>query len=268
MDSLSLALILLAAFVHIIPHLVLKGAEERGAFIWWMLFLNAILYAPVLLLGPIPKGAWPFILGSGAVEAIYIFTLSRAYATSDISVVYPLARGSSPVFLLVFATLVLHEPLTAAGIVGIALIAAGILLGARMQWSGWAVLSGAAIAAYTMIDKAASRLIHPLPYIYLVLFVNLVLYTPFMRVDTIRATWKAARWRIVIAAATTPLASALVLTAMRRGALASYAGAIREVSIVVAAIAGVVLFRERAGIERVIGAIMIVAGVLLIALRG
>lgn len=268
MDSLSLTLILLAAFVHVLPHVLLKGVEERGAFVWWMLAVNVVLYAPVLLLGPVPNAAWPYILASGAVEAVYIFTLSRAYATGDVSVVYPLARGSSPMFLLAFATLVLREPITIAGVVGVALIAIGILLGARMRWNGWALLSGAAIATYTTIDKAASPLVHPLPYIYLVLLVNLLIYTPFMRMETIRATWNAARWRIVIAAATAPMAYVLVLTAMRRGALASYAGAIREVSVVVAAIAGVVIFRERAGIERVIGAIVIVAGVVVIALRG
>ncbi|HVR40269.1 MAG TPA: EamA family transporter [Thermoanaerobaculia bacterium] len=272
MDSFALTIIIVSAFVHVIPHLAIKGAAtDRDAFVWWMLAANAVLYVPVLALGDVPRAAWPFIIGSGIVEAIYIFVISRAYASGDVSLVYPLARGSAPVFLLAFATFVLHEPLTIAGIAGVLLIAIGVLWGRRFALDAaslWSLLAGILTATYTTIDKAGVRLMNPLTYIYLTLFVTFLVYTPFMRWTSIRATLASARWRILVAGAAMPLAYALVLVAMRRGALASYAGAVREVSIVVAAIAGAMFFRERVGTARIVGAITIVAGVVLIALHG
>ncbi len=126
----ALALIVLAAFVHVVPHVAIKGAREGPHFIWWMLFVNGIAYAPLLWFahGPLSLRAVAFIVASGLAEIAFLVALSRAYATGALSVVYPLSRGTAPLFLLLFAIAFLHERPTIAGMTGLLLIACGVYL--------------------------------------------------------------------------------------------------------------------------------------------
>lgn len=281
MNALSLALILAAALVHVVPHAAIKGAAERTAFVWWMLAGTVVLYVPLLWFDGMPSPrAWLFILASGAIETAYLLAISRAYAVGDLSVVYPLARGSAPLFLIVFSLFVLREPLTRAGAGGILLIAAGVyLVGGghlrglpRSAGIGWAFAAGLTTALYTTIDKMGVRLVHPLTYIYLVMLVGWIGYTPvtLMRAGTagIRRTLAASPLRVLAAAASMPLAYALVLIAMRLGTFASYAGSVREVSVIVASAVGVFAFGEKATALRMLGAVLILGGVMLIAVGG
>jgi drug/metabolite transporter (DMT)-like permease len=276
LHSLALVLILVAAFVHVIPHAAIKGAADRTAFVWWMLAGTAIVYAPSVFLDvmPSPRG-WLFILASGALEVLYLWAISRAYEKGDLSVAYPLARGSAPLFLIVFSLFVLREPLTAAGVCGVILIAAGVyLVGGghlvRPQHVVWPIAAGLTTALYTTIDKLGVRLVHPFLYIYLVLVVGLIAYTPLILlrcgVAGLRRTFDAKR--VLIGALTMPLAYALVLVAMRLGMLASYAGSVREVSVIVASGVGAVAFGEKVTAGRIAGAAAILAGVAIIALSG
>lgn len=276
MHSLALLLILAAAFVHVIPHAAIKGAADRTAFVWWMLAGTAVLYAPSVLLDHMPPPrAWLFILASGATEVLYLYAISRAYATGDLSVAYPLARGSAPLFLIVFSLFVLREPLTIAGACGVLLIAAGVyLVGGghlvRPHHVLWPLAAGVTTATYTTIDKLGVRLVHPFLYIYLVLVVGLIGYTPLILMRSgvagLRRTFDAKR--VLLGAATMPLAYALVLVAMRLGMLASYAGSVREVSVIVASGVGAVAFGEKVTAARVAGAAAILAGVGIIAFSG
>jgi drug/metabolite transporter (DMT)-like permease len=277
----ALALIILAAFVHVVPHVAIKGARERTPFIWWMLLVNGIAYAPCLALARVPSPfALLLIVGSGLAEVAYLLTISRAYATGALSVAYPLARGTAPLFLLIFALTVLHERVTAAGVAGLLLIAAGIYLmnlttsalpSLREPATRWAILAGLCTAAYTTIDKVGVHLLHPFAYLELVMLIALLGYTPL----ALRHGWAGVRGelahaplRVIVAGLTMPLAYALVLWAMRMGAPASYTGAVREVSVVVAAAVGIVAFGERATWPRVLGTLAVLAGILAIVWRG
>ena len=281
LNALSLALILVAALVHIVPHAAIKGAADRTAFVWWMLGGTVVLYVPALWLDVMPAPrAWLLILASGAVEVVYLLSISRAYSTGDLSVVYPLARGSAPLFLIVFSLFVLREPLTRAGAGGVLLIAAGVyLVGGghlfglpRSAGLGWAATAGLTTALYTTIDKIGVRYVHPLTYIYLVMLVSWIFYTPVTLLRSgrqgIRATLTASPLRVALAAAAMPLAYALVLIAMRLGTFASYAGSVREVSVIIASAVGAVAFGERVTKLRMAGAALILAGVVLIAVSG
>lgn len=286
MPPLALALILVAALVHVLPHAAIKGAAARDPFVWWMLAGNAVLYAPVLLWFGLPRTPmlWLLVAASGIAETLYLFAISRAYA-GELSVAYPLARGSAPLFLLVFSIVVLHERLTAGGAAGIVLIAGGVYLinlprfadwlaplrSLRLASPRWAVTAGVMTAIYTSIDKVAVRSVHPLAYIYLVLVVTLIAWTPlvvFAHRATLVPTLTVAPLRVLVAAMAMPLAYALVLIAMRLGAPASYAGSVREVSVIVAALMGVAFFGERFTVPRIAGAAAIAAGIVVIAAIG
>jgi len=203
----SLALLLLAAVVHASSHALIKTSKDRLAFSWWMLGVSSVLGIPLLLLTPWPpSGAWPWIGLSGLLEALYFASLSRAYSVGDFSSTYPVARGSAPLFTLVWAILLLGERPSLPGIGGVVLIVAGILglqsgpgalrhttkergaagaageagaagaAGAAGEAGGlglralrWALLTGLLISGYSAVDKVGIRFVSPIPYLYFVL---------------------------------------------------------------------------------------------------
>lgn len=278
----ALALIVLAAFVHVIPHVAIKGARERTPFVWWMLLVNGIAYAPLLwfLRAPLSGRAVALTVASGLAEIAFLIAISRAYAKGALSVAYPLSRGTAPLFLLLFAIAFLHERPTAAGVLGLLMIACGVYflnvtttfvpsLGA--PGAGWAIAAGFCTATYTAIDKVGVTLVHPFAYLELVMLVAFVAYAPV----ALRIGWPALRdefthapVRVIVAGVTMPLAYALVLWAMHLGALASYTGAVREMSVVVATGVGMIAFGERASVPRIIGTLAVLAGILAIVWRG
>jgi drug/metabolite transporter (DMT)-like permease len=275
MSAHALALILLAAFVHVIPHAVMKRAADRTAFIWAMLGATCAVYAPVMIFARAPsRRGWTFIAASAVVEVLFLYAVSRMYAHGDLAVAYPIARGSAPLFLLIPSIVFLHERPALAGIIGILLIAIGVFfLGLagplRIVPVAWALTAGIFTASYTAIDREGVRIVEPMLYIYLVLLAGFVLYTPLALRQSgwtaMRDVLATAPGRVILAGVTTPLAYALVLLAMRSGALASYAGAVREASVLVAFAVGVIAFGEKVTPARIGGAIAILAGVVAIA---
>ena len=288
MTVTNLALILGSAVVHVVAHVALKSARDRTAFVWWMLLWGGVLFAPVLwlLAEPSSPAAWCFMAVSAVFEALYFISIARAYKHADLSVVYPLARGTAPLFLLVWSTLFLGEHPTAGGIGGIVVIALGLYLINLPRLAAWraplqalrqtgprlALLAGLCISLYTPIDRQGVKLLGPLLYTYLALWITVLLMTPY----TLRAVgWgglvaelRSSRFNSVIAGFTTMAAYAIVLYAMRAGVPASYAGAMREISVVFGVIAGVWLLKEPGNAMRVLGAVAVAGGVALIAFTG
>src|SRR6185312_16005741 len=127
MLATSLLLLLLAAVLHAITNVLIKNAKDKLAFGWWMLGFFCVPCIPVLFfLQKTTPAGWAFVIASGLLEAIYFFTLSRAYTLGDLSVVYPVARGSAPLFVLLWAAIFLHERPSHWGYAGIALVVAGL----------------------------------------------------------------------------------------------------------------------------------------------
>lgn len=285
MPPAALGLLLIAAVLHASWNLLIKRASSRLLFTYWALVVSMIAVLPVLTLtGLPPTRVWLFALASGLGEAVYFFLLTRAYDIEDFSLVYPLARGAAPVFLLLWAALFLGERPSVAGLAGIALLIAGLLLvgGGVWRWrAGKAGFSRAgtltalavalAISIYTTIDGAAVRFAAPIPYAALIFSVAAIFITPLVLVRFgARAALAEARasWpRILLVGVLTLTTYVLVLRAYAL-ARVNYAGAIREVSIVFAAIMGWRWLGERFGAVRTAGAIVIVAGILVIAVAG
>ncbi len=124
MSTLGLVLLLVSACIHLVTHVAIKASRNRDAFVWWMLLWDAVLFAPVLVLlwEPFPAEAWKYILLSSIFEATYFFAIGKAYRGGDLSVVYPLARGSAVVFLLIWSVTLLHEQLTRGGVGGVLVV--------------------------------------------------------------------------------------------------------------------------------------------------
>ncbi len=277
----------------------MKGAARKEVFTWWALLCGSILYLPVLLLsGPVPARVWPLAAASALVEVLYYLALGRAYDQGDFSFVYPIARGAAPALLTVWAILFLGERPRPAGLLGLATLVAGLGLvggvhrrlrpGGRGETGrrddrengrrgrvtgGLAAALGVAlcISIYSAIDGAAVHRMSPAGYTVLVLGLTCAFLTPVVvarhGVGTLLSEWRRYRGRILAVGVMTLLAYILVLEAYAR-ARVSYAGALREISIVLAALAGWAFLKEELGASRLAGAMLAFAGVLLIALAG
>jgi drug/metabolite transporter (DMT)-like permease len=286
MSPANLALILVSACVHVVAHVALKRAQDRTAFVWWMLVWGGVLFAPVLLFTHpvVAPLVWGIMGVSALFEALYFIAIARAYRLGDLSLVYPLARGTAPLFLLLWTSLFLSDHITPAGVGGIALIAAGLYIINLPRLGAWlqplrslahpapqaALLAGLCISLYTFVDRTGVQYLDPLLYTYLGILLTLLLFTPLAlrRVGWhgLRQELSSSRLGSVVAGFTTLAAYALVLYTIRAGTPASYAGAVREVSVVFGVVIGVVFLHEKGSRVRVLGAVCVVAGVALIAL--
>ncbi|MBI3361419.1 MAG: EamA family transporter [Chloroflexi bacterium] len=287
MQSFHLILLLCAALAHVAAHTAIKRARDRWAFLWWMMLTSNIFFFPLLLqVGQIPFIGWAILFASVFVEILYYSSVVRAYQAGDLSLAYPLSRGSSPLFLSLWGILLLGEKVTLHGLAGIAMIAAGLYtvnLPRLGEWAApfralkdaaprWALFGGLCISVYTAIDKVGVRYVPPILYVYLTfLLAWIVITADLWRTDgweTVKAEWVTGKWAFVLAGLVTVGAYSVVLWVIRNGTPATYAGAVREVSVVIAALAGTVGLHEGKIAPRVIGAALVVTGVALIALRG
>ena len=285
MPLTALGLVLAAAMMHTTWNLLVKRAKEKQVFIWCSLIAGVIIFSPLLLTSPLMLvSIWPFLISSALVEAIYYIILIRAYENGDFSLVYPMARGAAPAFLLIWATFFLGERLRLFGLIGIALLVFGlIIVGGKTWWtlrkttgfskSALALALGVAfcISVYTAIDGAAVHHVSPLPYTVLVIALSVLFITPavVMRYgnSAIVNEWRANWIQITLVGLFTLLAYILALKAYTI-ARVSYAGSVREISVVFAAFVGWRWLGESFGAIRLVGTMFIFAGILAIAFGG
>jgi drug/metabolite transporter (DMT)-like permease len=284
MSIFAVLLLLASAILHTSWNLLIKQSEDKYIVTWWMVTVGgAFAIITLLFTGLPPRSMWFFALVSVCVEATYFITLSYAYHDNDFSLIYPVARGTAPAFLALWSFLFLHERLTTGGMVGLALIIGGlIIIGfntlmqshvTHVHFKGVAVAIFIAllISIYTAIDGAAVKNGFALPYVMSMFALVPVTITPF-----ILREYKWARVREVLfnQPIRVPLAGILGVLAYLMAVFSysiaplSYAGAVREVSVVFGALAGWWFLRERLGGVRVLGAVVIFAGILIIALFG
>ncbi len=280
----ALALVTLSALLHSAYHVLYKASRDKQAFVWWLLAISAVVYLPVVAADfpVIPRTGWLLIAVSSVPQAAYFALMGRAYDAGDLSLAYPLARGSAPLFIALWAALFLGERLAAVGLAGIAVIVVGLWLlnlpqGGRMAHvmqslaqpvGRSALLAALSISAYTTIDKLGVRYVPPLPYFYLVAVLTLAIYSVYL--VAARGWWRLgvcwrAEWRgLVPSGIAMTLCYVLVLRAMQMS-LVSYVGSVREMSVVFGAIWGAALLKESYGWRRAAASLLVVAGVLMVA---
>lgn len=260
----AVALALGAAFLHAGWNVLLAGARDTAAATAGLLIFGVVLLAPpALLTGGVSAEAVPFIAASAALELVYFLLLARAYAGGELSVVYPIARGSAPVVVLVFGAIALNEDVPLGAVIGVLAIAAGVILVGR-PWRPardllFGLAIGAVIASYTLVDSEAVEHADPIAYLALVIAPSAVLYPALAR------TRPDLSVRTALTAAATFGAFLMVLAAFRLAPAAPVA-AVRETSVVIASILAAVVLHEHVGPRRMAGAIIVAAGVAAIVL--
>lgn len=275
MPTTALVLALCAAFVHASWNLLLSRARDSEAATAVALAAGAIAFAPVAAsTWEVGAKALPYAAGSAALELLYLGLLARAYQEGELSVVYPVARGSAPLLILVFSLAVLGASLDAASIAGICLVAGGVVLvrgragRATSRDLLMALAIGASIAAYTLLDKQGLRHARPLAYLELVVAVPALVYVPLL---ARRRGTSALRAELNPAALAAGLGMfggfGLALAAIRLAPSSSLAAvqAVRETGVVIAVVFARVVLRETVSGPRIAGAVAVVAGVAAIA---
>jgi drug/metabolite transporter (DMT)-like permease len=285
----AIALILVAAVAHATWNLFTKQASTAGAtsFVWLMALTATALYTPVvavsLILSPARLTAlsWVFLIGTGLLQAGYFLFLQSGYRLGDLSVVYPVGRGSGALLAALAGIALLGERPGPAGLAGIALVVTGVLL---LSWPaqqpaaphrpspravGFALTTGAFIAGYTLWDKyAVSTLrVPPLLQGYASLPVMALVLAPFALRARRRTVlvWREYRRQVAGAATLSPLAYILVLAALSFTAVSAVAPA-REVSVLAGVLLGRRMLGEGALGRRLAAASAIAAGIVCIAI--
>ena len=234
--------------------------------------LAVVVFAPVAALTwRVESAAVPWIVASAALELAYFFLLTTAYRGSDVSLVYPVARGTAPVLVLIGATAA-GAALGAGQAFGVLLVAAGVLLVCGLRGPAdrrgivLALVIAATIAGYTLVDKEGIQHASAIAYLELVLapvaLAAAVSYAARGRLAQLRPELGPATVGAAIASFG---AYALVLAALALAPAAAVA-AVRESSILFAVVLGAIVLREPVGAARFAGAVLVASGVALVAL--
>lgn len=284
MPILAILFLFISASLHALWNLLLKKSQEKYIAMGWQVIISGI-FALILLIfiGFPPRSMWLFAVISMSLEALYFILLSNAYSDNDFSLVYPIARGTAPAFLMLWSVLFLSERLTNGGMLGVGMIVCGmIIIGAtsliqsrasRLHIKGILLALAVAliISIYTLIDGTAVKNGPPLPYA-LTMFMLVPILTTTYNVRRFGwshfvSAWNGPRLPLIFAAVLGVVAYLFALFAYTFAPL-SYSGAIREVSVVIGAFLGWQFLGEKMGGIRLVGAMVIFAGILTIAIFG
>jgi drug/metabolite transporter (DMT)-like permease len=270
--DLAFALILVSGAVHAIVNAILKSGRDKMAGRALIDGSSAIFALPIALLSPLPHGAWGWLLGSAAIHLVYLYALVRAFQVADFSAAYPIARGTAPALTALLAVALMDEVPAPLELAGIAAISAGVLamsLGRHITRAalGWSLLTGACIAAYTVVDangvRAAPSALSYIGWSFLLLGAAIASMFAGLSgagfVATVRDQWKPG----VIAGALSLVSYGCALAAYRLGSTAPLA-ALRETSILFATLIAVLWLKETVTPVRGAAAIGIAAGAMLI----
>jgi drug/metabolite transporter (DMT)-like permease len=269
----ALLLTLAAALIHAIWNLLLSGQEDTHSASAVAITVGVLVFAPVAALTwRLHGGALPYVAASSALELLYLALLATAYSAAAMSFVYPIARGSAPVLVLVISAVALRAHVSVWAALGVLLVAGGIVFvrgigaSAHARDLALALGVGACIAGYTLIDKHGITHGAPISYLELVFALTAVCYVAGVWRVRGAAALRAAIGRSTVLAGVGFFGSyALVLAALRLAPAASVA-AVRESSVVMATAILALSGRERIGVQRFAGALAVVAGIALISL--
>ncbi len=292
MPAGALALVVLAGLIHASWNIAAKKAGGDARFAAFTGFVMMVFWAPLgLWLGvqQLPGwGAteWAFVGASALLHTAYYLVLLRGYRRADLTVVYPLARGSGPLLSSLVAVLLLGEQLSALGAAGIAGVVGGVFLiaGGPRLWQrahdaqqrervhtgmAYGVVTGAFIAGYTLVDGYAVKflLMSPILVDYMGNLLRLAVLAPAVLRDRPAAVqlWRQQRGYALFVGIVSPVSYVLVLYAMQVAPLSHVAPA-REISMLFAALIGGQLLGEGDRWLRLLGAAFIAAGVMALAL--
>jgi drug/metabolite transporter (DMT)-like permease len=267
----ALALALAAAALHAGWNTLLARAHDVQAATGVAVALSAVIFAPLALATwRTDGGVWPYVVASALLELNYFALLAYAYERAELSVVYPVARGGAPVLVLVLSVPLLDADVSVWDALGVGAVAGGVLLirGTGHANAAALVLGGAiavCIAGYTLVDSRGIDHANAISYAWLVAGLpGLALVAWTWRRRGSQALRAELGWHTGAAAVAMLGAYTLVLLALRLAPAASVA-AVRETSVVIAVALAAIVLHERVTRIRVVGAAVVVGGVVLLA---
>jgi len=284
MSIQALLLVVIAAVLHAAWNLITKQVNGKLPFFWLVSLAASIICVPFLLLqSSRVQFTWTqtiliFALVSAILHLLYFVLLQTGYRKADLSVVYPVARGAGPLFSVTGAVLLFHEKPGLLAITGICLIIAGVIVMTGFKVTKntrvatglqYGLLTGLFIAMYTLWDKAAVVDYHvsALFITFASMLLPLLLLIPVMLkrrqevVEEARLHWK----QVIMVAIFQPLSYLLVLIALKTTPI-TYVAPARELSIVVGVFFGTNLLKEADAKKRIVAAVVILAGIVLLAI--
>ncbi len=273
-------LILLAAMMHAAWNALVKASRDPLVELATLNLAGGLVSLPLLpVFGPPGLAAAPYLAGNVLCHTAYYTLLLNSYSAGGLSLVYPIARGVAPLLVAAASIPLLGEPLGARALAGVVLIAVSIaslaFAGGRRHFRPRAVLlslaTGASIAAYTLVDGSGARAAgNAVSYICSLFVLDAFVLLPavYLRrrgvaLERLRAHWKTGLLSGLLAV----LAYGIAVWAMTRAPIALVA-ALRETSVVVAAILGALVLGEPFGRHRVIASIGVALGIGLLRLSG
>ena len=278
MEPIAVILILSAAVMHAVWNAFVKMDGDRLMTMAVVISTTGLLAPMLLLIGPPPAlESWPYILLSVLLNNAYFLFLIEAYRFGDLSQVYPIARGSAPLLVAVGAALFANEQLSVVELAGVFIISAGTIsliwrsglrVDAEKRSIIFALLTGLMIASYTIIDGIGVRLSgNPAAYIGWLFILSPL---PIASIAIIRRRGEALiyirnNWKLAVLAGGLNLGSyGLSIWALSLAAMA-HVSAMRETSVIIAALIGTQLLGESFGKRRILAAMVVATGVILIA---
>ena len=277
-DVYVVALVLFSALLHATWNAVVKMGSDRLLALVVVKLPTTLVAAATLLVvdAPAPQ-SWPYLLGSTAVSSGYFYFLIKAYHAGDLSLAYPVARGTAPIVVLVLSFLLVGETPGTAGVAGVVIVSSGILWlcfrpgatpehATRILWAGGV---GLTIAGYTLLDGVGGRLSgSPIGYAAVLNIMTAIplLVVAFARrgvgvLEVLRNDWLKG-----LAGGTMMFgAYAIVIYALTLAPMAVVA-ALRETGVIFAAAIGTILFREGFGARRIAAASTVAAGIAVLVL--
>lgn len=285
MSFYALLLVLIASVTHAYWNFLSKQANGKTPFIWLMYVVSVIIYLPFVTWQIITTHAaitWPLIgigVVSAALRIVYFLILQAGYRKGDLSVVYPLARGSGPVFATAGAILFMREVPTIYSFCGLVLIIAGVLIITRLKFTTglsaklktgliYGIATGFFIGCYTVWDKFAVSVNH-LPPLQLIFISNLfgaIVLAPssLTKKEEIKTELKLHTTHIIAIAILSPFSYILVLMAMQTTPVL-YVAPARELSILFGVFMGGKMMNEEDTKRRMFASAFILLGIICLA---
>lgn len=286
MSILALSLIVISAILHATWNYLAKRSEGGNTFVWLYMVVTLVVYAPFVIaffiIRPISIG-WleiGFMAGSAILHLIYSLLLQQGYKVGDLSLIYPICRGTGPLIVAVAAFFLYDEKLTTIGVIGILLITFSIFFitggveaikrANMLVPVSYGLLIGVMIASYTLLDKGAVSvaMMQPIVLIYGSMIFQALILSPFVipRWKEVRQEWKYHKKEAIGVGTLNQLAYVLVLVAMTFTPV-SHVAPVREMSILVGTILGSYMLKEGFGPRRIVAACTMLAGVIAVTVQ-
>ncbi|MBW7474425.1 DMT family transporter [Paenibacillus oenotherae] len=275
----AISIVILSGMFHATWNTLTKNSGNKNVFLWYSQVIAIVIFLPWAIIDlQSAVFAWEGVLllaASAAVHGMYILLLARAYIVGDLSQVYPIMRGTSPLLVPLVAVVILGEPLPIGGWIGIAVIVTGIFMisnGFKLREQGaaaaYAFAVGISITLYTVIDKLALEYVQPALLNIVTNVGNLAVLSLFaLRSRGMLHEWRTNKRAIVVAGVLAPSGYLLFLFALNLAPLAILAP-MREVGTVFATLFAIVLLKEKQGARRIWSSVIITSGIICLGLFG